>query len=375
MSLFHLIWQNRKCIFSLSGFLMKSHKSSAGRRSPQLAFSVTRAVFRVRIAVWAAISIQAMGVFGEETMSATRHSCLRLVVADSGLYRISASQIADGLTGWAEVQARQAIAQTNFVLSCGGTAVAWRAESGDAALLFFGQAYRDIYTDRNVYWLEPGPGLAMASADQATSEIAIEPWFWESTRVEQNILFRPNLHGGLEDDYFMWFGQQLTAPLTDWLWTCEVPLIDRHPDVREAMVTAYLASGHDGPAAFENRTRLLADGQLLDDRQWSGAERLSQSGMATNLTGTRLAISIEGLRATGVATNLMYVDALEVRYARRLQAHDDQLQFQPEPGTDLVTVRGFSNSAIRVMDVTDPLRPVEIKATVARKAPHGAPPG
>ena len=309
------------------------------------------------------------GVFGEETMSATRHSCLRLVVADSGLYRISASQIADGLTGWAEVQARQAIAQTNFVLSCGGTAVAWRAESGDAALLFFGQAYRDIYTDRNVYWLEPGPGLAMASADQATSEIAIEPWFWESTRVEQNILFRPNLHGGLEDDYFMWFGQQLTAPLTDWLWTCEVPLIDRHPDVREAMVTAYLASGHDGPAAFENRTRLLADGQLLDDRQWSGAERLSQSGMATNLTGTRLAISIEGLRATGVATNLMYVDALEVRYARRLQAHDDQLQFQPEPGTDLVTVRGFSNSAIRVMDVTDPLRPVEIKATVA---PEGA---
>ncbi len=43
--------------------------------------------------------------------------------------------------------------------------MAWRAEESGAALLFFGQAYRNIYTDRNVYWLEPGSGLAMAVFD------------------------------------------------------------------------------------------------------------------------------------------------------------------------------------------------------------------
>ena len=299
--------------------------------------------------------------------AATVGSRVRIGVTNDGLYRLSAASIAAVLQGYDEAQVAEAILQTNLALSCGGAAVAWRAEAGGAALLFFGQAYRDTYTDRNVYWLEPGTGLAMGSTNRATAAVADDPWFWETVRAERDLYFMPYAPGGTADDYFVWSGQQLTSPSASWAWTTHVALADLHPAVKTGTVTAHLISAYDGAPVLDNRTRLTAAGQLLDDRLWAGDVRLAQSGTATNLGGASVPVTVELRRETNVTTTTVLIDALEVRYARRMRAQNDQLLFQPEAGTNTLTVRGFSNPAIRVFEVTDPLRPVEVAATVVQE--------
>jgi hypothetical protein len=292
---------------------------------------------------------------------------VRIAVTNDGLVRLTASQIAAVLAGYDETQVAQLIAQTNLALSCGGESIAWRGEAAGAALLFFGQAYRDTYTDRNVYWLEPGPGLAMAFSNRATAAVADDPWFLETAGSERNLYFMPYLPGGVEDDYFVWTGQQLTAPSASWSWTTNVPLVDLHPGVKTGTVTARLISAYDGEPAFDNHTRLSSAGQLLDDRLWAGDARLAQSGVATNLGGASVPVTVELRRETNVTTTTVLIDALEVSYARRMRARNDLLLFRPESGTNVLTVRGFTSSAIQVFDVSDPLRPVEIATTIAQE--------
>ncbi len=295
-------------------------------------------------------------------------SRVRIVVTNDGLYRLTAAQIAGALAGYDTNQAAAAIAQTNFSLTCGGESVAWLAETNGTALLFFGQAYRDVYADRNVYFLAPGPGVAMGFTNRATAAVAADPWFWETVRVEKNVYFLYYVAGGTEDDYFIWDGKMLTSTNVAWQWTTNVALVDAHPAVKEGAVTAYLVSGYDGMPDLDNHTRLSAAGQLLDDRQWPGHWRLAQSGVATNLGGSSVAVTVGFQRETSVVTTTVLIDALEVRYARRLRAQNNQLKFAAEAGTNVLTVRGFSNAAIRALDVGDPLRPVEIAATVAAES-------
>ncbi len=294
---------------------------------------------------------------------------IRIAVTNAGLFRVSAAQVAAGLAAIDEAQAVQAILATNLMLSSGGEPVAWRAEEGGTGLLFFGEPLRDTYDRRGLYWLEPGPGLAMAAEDRSTPDTLADPWFRETVRVEQDLHFQPYLPGSVDDDYWIWAGQQVTSPSVSWSWNTSVPMIDPHPGERAGLVTAFLVSAYDGSPALDNRTRLTAAGQLLDDRQWAGNVRLAQSGTATNLSGASVAVSLEIRREAGVTTTTVLIDAIEVEYARRMRALNDQLLFRPEPGDAAATVRGFSSAGIRVFDVSDPLRPVELEPTIA---PEGA---
>ena len=292
-------------------------------------------------------------------------SRLRIVVTNDGLYRVTAAEIAAALADLNEAQAAQAIAQNQLALSCGGESVAWRGEAGGAALVFFGRAYRDLYTDRNVYWLESGSGLQMAVANRAAGAPAAEGWFWETARAAKDLYFMPYLPGAAADDFFVWAGQQVTAPNSTWSWTTNVALVDLHPDMKAGTVTAHLVSAYDSYPALDNRTRLSAGGQLLDDQRWAGDIRLAQAGAATNLSGSQVSVTVEIRREADVSTTTVLIDALEVRYARRLRALNNQLLFAPEAGAAVVTVRGFTSGAIRVFDVAEPARPVELLPAVA----------
>jgi hypothetical protein len=273
-------------------------------------------------------------------------SRLRIRVTTDGLYRLTAGEIAAVLDGYNEAQVAQAITQNGLALSCGGESVAWQAEAGGAALRFFGQAYRNTYVDHNVYWLEAGSGLAMTSEDRSTGSVASDSWFWETARAEQDLYFMPYLPGGVEDDYFAWAGRNLTSPTVSWQWSTSVSLIDLHPGMPSGMVTAHLVSAYDGTAALDNRTRLSANGQLLDDSRWAGSARLSQSAAASNFSGNSVLVAVELRREANVTTTTVLIDAVEVRYARQMRAHNNQLVFLPETGASILTVRGFSSSAI-----------------------------
>ena len=304
---------------------------------------------------------------GRKNATTARGMRVRLAVTNDGIYRVSAAQIAAALEGYSEAQVAQAIGQAQVAMSTGGEAVAWRAEPGGNALLFFGQVRCDAYDRRGIYWIEPGPGLSMATEHRATGSVAADPWHWETVHVEQNQHFMPYLPGGAEDDYWVWDGQQVMPPDAAWTWNATVPLVDRHSLGATGQVTVHLVGAYDGPEALDNRTRLLAAGQAIDDRRWAGNERLAQSGTAAHLSGTSVVVSVEIRREPEIATTTVLVDAVEVTYARRTRARGGRLLFRPEPGAAAATVRGFPSSGICVMDVGDPLRPTEVVGTVAQE--------
>jgi len=295
-------------------------------------------------------------------------SRVRIVVTNDGVYRLTAAQIAALLQGYDEARVAQAISQNKFALTRAGAQVAWRGEGGGRALLFYGKAYRDIYTDRNVYWLEPGNGLPMSTSHRTTPTVVHDAWFWETVRAEVNQHFQSYLPGLASDDYFIWTGTQVTAPsTTPWQWTTSVALPDLHSGVSAGVLTAHLVSAYDGPPALDNRTLIYADGQVADDRRWAGDQRLSQSGTVDNLSGSSVDFMVQVRREDDVTTTKMMIDAVEVRYARRMLARGNQLLFSPQPGADTVTVDEFTSSIIHVFDVSDPLRPVKIAATITQQ--------
>ena len=296
-------------------------------------------------------------------------SRVRIEVASDGLYRLTAAQIAAVLHGWDEQQVAQAIAHTNFSLSCSGEPVAWEGEVGGAALRFYGLAYRDTYVARNVYWLEPGAGRAIAVENHGGVGPVADAWFWDTIHLEKNLEYVPYVPGEAGDDYYIWTGQNVTAPARSWQWTTNVTLIDPQPNVKTGWVTARLVSHWNGSPPLDNRTRLIVSGQVVADQRWAGDERLAQTGMATNFTSPTVAVKIESLREPDVTTTTVLIDALEVRYARQMRARANVLLFSPELGATNLSVRGFSTAAILVYDVTDPLLPVRIEATVAAAAP------
>lgn len=299
--------------------------------------------------------------------AAATGSRIRIVVTNDGVYRLTAAQITALLQGYDEARVARAISQNKLALSRAGAPVAWRGEGGGRALLFYGQAYQDVYTDRNFYWLEPGPGLPMNTSYRNTSTIVNDAWFWDTVRAEVNQYFSSYLPGRASDDYYVWTGTQVTAPSTAWQWTTTVPLPDLHPDESSGVLTAHLVSAYDGPPALDNRTQIYADGNLADDRQWAGDQRLSQSGTTGHLTGSSVDFTIKVQREAEVTTTKVMIDAVEVRYARRMRARDDQLLFSPRPGAGTVTVDEFTSSIIHVFEVSDPLRPVKIAATITQQ--------
>jgi hypothetical protein len=208
----------------------------------------------------------------------------------------------------------------------------------------------------------------MGATNRSTSRVSADPWFWETVRAEQNVGFRTYLPGGVTDDYFMWTGGQLVSPsAATWQWSTNVPLLDRHPDVQSGTVTAYLASEYNGTPEWDNRTLLYANGEAVSDQSWAGDERLVQSGTATGLDSDTATVKVEMRRRSDVLTTRLFVDALEVRYARQMRARNNQLLFRPRSGTNTVTVRGFTSASIQVYDVSSPLRPVAITPTIVQE--------
>ncbi len=289
---------------------------------------------------------------------------IRMDIMNDGLYRIDSSAIASLLDGFSQLEIESAIVSGALALSCNGNPVAWAAGAGGCSILFFGQTYRDNYSDRNVYWIDPFPGIRLVADDRSTTDRDMEGWYWRTKRIEQNLHFMPYIPGDVDDDFWVWTGKQLTTPESSWAWTIDVSLENLHPTVSTGIVAVGLIGAYDGPADLDNHTLVRANGVLIDSRKWPGNSRLMQTAAVSGLAGEGLSVAVEVRRETGVSTTMVLIDAIEVTYASRLRATDDCLIFTAPSGLSVISVDGFSSPDIFVFDVSDPLLPVWIHGSV-----------
>lgn len=215
------------------------------------------------------------------------------------------------------------------------------------------------YGDLNVYWLEFGgqPGPRMAAVDAAPQPAAPQPSSFRATaRAEESLLWWTWHFTSRET----WFWSRLTTSgtLTE---TYPLTLADPDPAGAPAELRAEsVALAYSSSVSPDHRTRLLLNGELVEDATWDGPVRHSAVGNvpAASLLPGANQLSFNVLLQPGTGSDTIYVDWFELRYDRLFRAVDDRLRFDyPGPGPWRLRVDGLSAPAVSAYELSDPLAP------------------
>ncbi len=224
-------------------------------------------------------------------------------------------------------------------------------------LIFFGRGVDSRYTDVNVYWLSYGRGNGLRMAERSGSSSAARAGYYLKTlRSEENLAYVSSLP--MTEGHDHWFGRRITvgghgnSAYKEYVFDATDPA--------DASVDPTLALSLGGNMNAAHHLRLYVNGARVHDDVWHGRTLYSKT-MAfprQNLRAGRNTVRVEFVNdAAGQTTDQVYVDWLELTYARRLAAEDDRLGFaKQEDGPRTFQIEGFTSSRLELYDVTSPER-------------------
>ncbi len=265
-------------------------------------------------------------------------------------------------TGWHRVEAQALfeaglapdIDPERLALLVNGEQVALRVVGSPTlqAIEFYGEAVDTRETDTAVYWLvhSAGKNLRIGQAAPPAGAHAAVSFTSEVTLRERALYFAPLLNG--EGDNF--FG----AAITDRAVVQTLPL-----PFAQAGKPAAIEIALQGATTTPHRVQVALNGTALGTIAWNGREPIRQRfeadpslvhGGANELTLTR----------AGAADSIALVDRIRGSYERGYQVTDDVLEASVPAGARF-SIRGFSASDVRVIDITDRANPVELVSTVS----------
>lgn len=281
---------------------------------------------------------------------------VKIGVAETGLYRITAADIA---AAWNEPLSKIAtrISQHNLALTTGGQPVAWRADDGSEAIVFFGEAPDTIYDTERAYLLRLGRGLAIPDAGEAPAEVPNEIGnFRDTVAFEHDLLLRPFSVFEAGADFWFW-----DAVLAD----------DPQYGERNLEIEIDGVAAPAGPARLELGfvsfgRAVNAEGSLyLNDHFVGtlGGPVPEHSEVSFDFDQSYLKNGTNTVRIIGHVGGML-LDRIRIAYERRLSASAGELMVHT-PQSELVSVQGFVTSDIQVFDVTDPLQPARLPVATA----------
>lgn len=280
-------------------------------------------------------------------------SRLKIPVRAAGVCFVSAADIA-ALMGRSEAEIAVMLKRVQLKLSCDGEPVAYRA--ADSGMYFFAEARETIYSDENVYILEPGTGLRIASV--VTKPVPVVPGLtFNDVRVyEQSVYAETALFHDPEEDFWLWDGLvagHATMGRKTFLFDVADPASSG-----AAVLSVRLKGLTDTPATADHHARISVNGTLVAEGQWNGQDDFVLNAVldAAELLPQANALQIEAVKDAGVTHSTFYLDGFDLEYSRRYRAVNNQLVLRADANL-VVTVEGFTTNRIEVWDVTNPLRP------------------
>ncbi len=237
-----------------------------------------------------------------------------------------------------------------------------RFDAADA-IEFYGSGTDTPSTDTRVYWLTAGsqPGRRVQGQIQGQpGRSLVEPtpgsFAFTVQRKERSVYFAALRNGDAEN----WFG----------------PLVSEDPiDVAIDVTNLDAAAGAELEVTLQGVT---VDPDLTPNHLVgilvNGVEvgELSFDGQANSVQTLQVAsgILVEGentirLVARAGAADMSLLDVIRLRYAHTYRADADLLRLTVD-GPATISVAGFTGSAIRVLDVTEPLSPEELRVTTGQ---------
>lgn len=218
-------------------------------------------------------------------------------------------------------------------------------DSPDGNLYFYAQAITNALAEPAVYWLEPGPGLAMAQRPAQPTRPG-ETVGKLRQRWEENISFQPRTNGS-----DAWLGMSLFAPVAQ-----SFSLQGITPAVGPAELNIRFWSSNESPVDPDHHVQLLLNGELLGDYYWDGIreETIAVPLRHDQLTQTSNELTIAVPGDTGAAGEALYLNWVELDYTGQLVLDHAQLHFQSS--ADHLSVMNASDKAL-IFDVTNPTEP------------------
>ena len=221
-----------------------------------------------------------------------------------------------------------------------------------SAIEFYGTAIDTPYSGQRVYWLTTGNGPALrirGVAGNGTPGPQAQT-FIETLELKPRTTYFAAL---LREDTDNFFGS-LVAPGGD----------------VESLNVSNLASGNTKLSVVlqgvtegqQHDVTVVLNGATLGDVTFSGQQEGSASfdvppGIVGNGTNTVTLTAQQG------SNDISLLDKISLSFPHTFTAESDQLKFTANAG-DSVAVGGFVQSPSRVIDVTDPLHPLELKYSI-----------
>ncbi len=299
---------------------------------------------------------------------------IKIAVRETGIYKVSY----EDLMGLGLDPGELSIA--GFALSHRDGAIAFgAADSNRNGLLdageyifFYGQALDfTYYTRDNIYWLKfnaatPGPLMSARRASPTLATLA--PHYLTTRRIQDQFMFRWSQH--MQPNNAWWWDQwQSNGPSDERTYPFTLP----HTAAVSTPVTLTVRLGArytwtEYNPDHHNRLYLNGSPTAFVDQYWDGrvlrdfTGTVDQSSLISGTNQLRVqTINSDVGRPPNLLVDWTYFKWVEATYYRNYVADNQELAFSKEvPGTWRFALQGFSSPSVLVLDVTNPLQPVQL---------------
>jgi uncharacterized repeat protein (TIGR01451 family) len=291
---------------------------------------------------------------------------LKISVSREGVYFLDISTIAD-LLGMNRVRAMLLLHRGRFDLSNRGESVAYMPAADDSGFYFFGQGIKSIYTRENVYWLSKGAGLLMENVNGGPPPaVQGNGMFTSTVHAEEDKVASPVLFSDPEADIWFWdmvesgdpvYGSGTFPVQADWV--ADTP--------SQATLNVHLQGFTSTGVSPEHHAVVSLNGTEIGEGEWAGTDPHTlvinfDQGLLHDGTN---AVEVKGVLDTGAPYSYFLVKSFDLTYKRLYRAVGNALDCFSD-NNPVVTISGFTNGDISLLDVTDPLHPTIVSsATVS----------
>ena len=284
---------------------------------------------------------------------------LKLAIREDGFYRLGAVTIAS-LFGITRQQAEAAIANHLLSLENRGEGVAWVGAPNASAIHFWAATLDSIYTEDNVYWLEPGLGERLDLADGQAPSPQDGTSFLSTLVSEENLFAATAVPADPESDYWYWEFLSAGDPFND-VRTFTLDVLALAESRADAELTVDLASATTVETTDEHQVEIYLNDAFLGVMTWTGLDRQTKSFSfppAWLEEGANV-VELRAVLGPGIPFSIVYVDGFRLVYPRRYVAENNELRLRAD-GNPVVSVSGFEAQDLEVMELTDPGKPTRL---------------
>ena len=319
--------------------------------------------------------------YNRSRRDARRGPRLKVLVREPGLYRVDAATIAEKLE-LSRAKVARRLRNGNIQVSNRGRRVATLSDAD--GLYFYGESIESQYTRDNVYFLRLGRGKKMRARNGAPRASANrrrpERLHSATSHAEASRYALAHLFDDPQGDYWMWdyrFGgydfpscETNPSPCTEERFLVPSPGIAPHTSGATDALATLVVRLHGATDAL-HRVTVNLNGIDLGVAEFEGLVAHTarfEVGVDALVDGDN-EVRIHAAASDTSTSSFIYINDFDLTYPKRYVSDGGELR-ATNADHRAVSVTGFDDDTVRVLDITNPRRPVLIAG--ARTEPDGS---